>query len=254
MSAQQVSTRGRVRVEDGTKRVRVLFGGRFVADTTRPKLVWEGPKYPIYYLPAEDVDTSALVATGELHHSPSRGDAELHTVKVGDREAPAAAAVYTESAVAGLAGTVRFTWGAMDAWFEEDEEVFVHPRDPHTRVDVLQSSRHVRVEVDGVTVAESRQPRLLFETGLPTRYYLPKTDARLDLMIPSEHHTACPYKGTADYYHLDVNGTRRENFVWFYRHPTLESAKIAGYVSFYNEKVDLYVDGELQVRPHTPFS
>jgi uncharacterized protein (DUF427 family) len=247
-------SRGQVRVEDGTKRVRVLFGGRFVADTTRPKLVWERPHYPVYYLPAEDVDHGVLVATGERHHSSSRGDAELYTVKVGDSEAPGAAAWYSESPVVGLAGTIRFDWGAMDAWFEEDEEVFVHPRDPHKRVDILQSSRHVRVEVDGVTVAESRQPRLLFETGLPTRYYLPKSDVRLDLLVRSSHRTACPYKGTADYYHLDVEGARRENFVWFYQHPTLESAKIAGYVAFYNEKVDLYVDGELQPRPRSPFS
>jgi uncharacterized protein (DUF427 family) len=250
------SARGRVRVEKGNKRVRVLFGGRFVADTTSPKLVWERPHYPTYYVPIGDVDASVLVATGKVDHSPSRGDAELHTVKVGDSEAPAAAAVYRESPVAELAGTVRFTWGAMDAWFEEDEEVFVHPRDPNTRVDVLQSSRHVRVEVDGVTVAESRQPRLLFETGLPTRYYLPRTDVRQDLLVPSDHRTACPYKGTAEYYHLDTGGpgTRRENFVWFYRHPTLESSKIAGYLAFYNERVDLYVDGELQQRPRSPFS
>jgi uncharacterized protein (DUF427 family) len=248
------TARGRVRVEAGDKRVRVQFGGRFIADTIRPKLVWERPQYPRYYVPLQDVDAAVLVPTGERHRSPSRGEAELHTVKVGEREAPGAAAVLTDPVIPELAGTVRFDWQAMDAWFEEDEEVFVHPRDPYTRVDILQSSRHVRVEVDGVTVADSRQPRLLFETGLPTRYYLPKTDVRMDLLTPSDHHTSCPYKGTASYYHLDTGGARRDNFVWWYRHTTLESAKIAGYVAFYNEKVDLYVDGELQPRPRSPFS
>jgi uncharacterized protein (DUF427 family) len=103
-------------------------------------------------------------------------------------------------------------------------------------------------------VADSRQPRMLFETGLPPRYYLPKTDVRMDLLTPTEHRTACPYKGTAGYYSLRVNGATHDNLVWWYQHPTLESAKIAGYVCFYNERVDLYVDGELQARPRTQFS
>jgi uncharacterized protein (DUF427 family) len=241
-------------VEDGSKRVRVVLGGEVVADTGRVKLVWEKPYYPAYYFPAEDVRTDLLVRTGETDHSPSRGDAQVHDVKVGDREAPAAAAWYVASPIDALAGLVRFRWEAMDAWFEEDEEVFVHPRDPYTRVDILQSSRHVRVEVDGVTVADSHQPRLLFETGLPPRFYLPKTDVRMELLAPSERRTQCPYKGTAEYYDLHVNGATHEDFVWWYRHPTLESAKIAGYVSFYNERVDLYVDGVRQQRPRTPFS
>jgi uncharacterized protein (DUF427 family) len=244
----------RVRVEPSAKRVRVMFGGETVADTGRARLVWEKPHYPIYYLPAEDVRADVLVATGATDHSPARGDAEVHTVRVGDREATAAALWYHRSPVAELEGTIRLRWDAMDAWFEEDEEVFVHPRDPYTRVDILQSSRHVRVEVDGLTVADSRQPRILFETGLPPRYYLPKTDVRMDLLIPTEHHTACPYKGTASYYSLEVDGTTHDNAVWWYRHPTLESAKIAGYVCFYNERVDLFVDGQLQDRPRTPFS
>jgi uncharacterized protein (DUF427 family) len=239
-----------MRVEDGPKRVRVMLGGHFVADTRRVKLVWEKPYYPTYYFPAADVDTDTLVNTGD---APS-GDAEVYSVKVGDREAAAAAAWYRQSPIEELSDTIRFHWDAMDAWFEEDEEVHVHPRDPYSRVDVLQSSRHVRVEVDGVTVAESRQPRMLFETGLPTRYYLPKTDVRMDLLTPTEHRTHCPYKGTAEYYSLDIDGTTHENQVWWYRHPTPESAKVAGYVCFYNERVDLYVDGVLQPRPRSPFS
>jgi uncharacterized protein (DUF427 family) len=244
----------RVRVERVAKRVRVVLGGAVVADSRRARLVWERPWYPTYYLPDRDVRTDLLVATGATDHSADRGDAEVHTVKVGDLQADSAALWYRRSPVAGLEGTIRLRWEAMDAWFEEDEEVFVHPRDPYTRVDVLQSSRHVRVEVDGVTVADSRQPRILFETGLPPRYYLPKTDVRMDLLVPTGHRTACPYKGTAGYYSVRVGGTTHDNLVWWYQHPTLESAKIAGYVCFYNERVDLYVDDELQERPRTPFS
>ena len=247
------TSRGGTRVEQSAKRVRVLFGGRFVADTTRPRLVWETSAYPTYYLPIEAVAEDALVPTGEVDDSP-RGQAELHTVTAGGRQAQGAAAVYRDSPSPELRGTVRFTWGDMDAWYEEDEEVFVHPRDPYKRVDILASSRHVRVEVDGVTVAESTRPTLLFETGLPTRYYLPPTDVRLDLLVPSDHRTACPYKGTAGYHHLQLPGGRRDNAVWSYRHPTMESARIAGLYAFYNERVDLYVDGELQARPRTPFS
>jgi uncharacterized protein (DUF427 family) len=137
---------------------------------------------------------------------------------------------------------------------EEDEPVYVHPRDPYTRVDILASSRHVQVVVDGETIADSHQPRILFETGLPPRYYLPLPDVRLDLLTPSQTETRCPYKGTATYWHLDVIGHHYDDFTWIYRAPLPESQKIAGLAAFYNEKVDLYVDGVLQERARTKFS
>jgi uncharacterized protein (DUF427 family) len=142
----------------------------------------------------------------------------------------------------------------MDAWFEEDEEVYVHPRDPHTRVDILPSSRHVEVVVNGVTVADSHQPRLLFETGLPTRYYLPLVDVRLDLLHPSDTTTRCPYKGTAGYWSVEAGGQVVPDLAWIYRAPAAESVRIAGLACFYNEKVELYVDGVHQEQPHTKFS
>lgn len=248
-----VETGGRVRVERTQKRVRVQFAGRVVADG-HPLLVWERPWYPTYYFDAADVRTDLLHDTGEVHHSSDRGDAGLHTVAVGDRRAEGAAAWYGDAAPAGLAGTVRFDWPAMDAWFEEDEQVHVHPRDPHKRVDVLASARHVRIEIDGVTIAESRQPIALFETGLPVRWYLPKTDVRMDLLTPTDRVTSCPYKGDANYYAVTVEGETHDDVVWWYRHPTRESAPIAGRVCFYDERVDVYVEGELQERPVTPFS
>jgi uncharacterized protein (DUF427 family) len=246
--------RGRVRVEDGQKRIRVYLGGEVVADSRRTKLVWEKPYYPVYYFPEADVRSDLLVDTGETHRSPSRGTATISTVKAGGAEAPDAARVWRAANIEGIADHVSFVWNAMDAWFEEDEEVFVHARDPYTRVDILQSSRHIEVEVDGVKVADSHQPRLLFETGLPVRYYLPKTDVRLDLLTPTETRTDCPYKGTASYWSVDAAGTIHRDIVWGYQAPTLESIQISGYLSFYNEKVDIYVDGELQDRPRTIFS
>ncbi len=243
-----------LRTEDCSKRVRAYLGGELVADTTRPKLVWEVPYFPSYYLPQADVRMELLTPTGRGERSsPGLGEASCFTVKGGGRVAHDAAWHYPESPVEELRGYVRLDWEAMDAWFEEDEEVYVHPHDPHKRVDVLHSSRHVEVSVNGVKIADSHQPRLLFETALPTRYYVPLVDVRMDLLRPSETTSRCPYKGVATYWSLEAGGQRFEDLAWTYKAPTLESAKIAGLVCFFTERVDLYVDGVLQERPSTPF-
>jgi uncharacterized protein (DUF427 family) len=232
--------------------VRAYFGQELVLDTASPLMVWEVPYYPSYYVPIEDIQAE-LVATGAVEHSPSRGDADVYDVKVGRTTAAGAAKRYSESPIPELRDAVHIKWDAMDQWLEEDEPVYVHPRDPHTRVDILSSSRHVVVVIDGVEVADSHQPRILFETGLPPRYYVPLPDLQLGLLVPSTTESHCPYKGTADYWHADVNGRRYEDIVWTYRSPFPESQKIAGLAAFYNEKVDLYVDGDRQERPRTKF-
>jgi uncharacterized protein (DUF427 family) len=246
-------TAGRVRTETGRKRVRVYLGGELVADTRQPVLVWEWPYFPVYYFPAADV-RAELVEAGETKHSPSRGDAQLYHVRVPGTEAKRAALRYPDSPLEDLRGLVRLDWDAMSEWFEEDEPVYTHPRDPYSRVDILASSRHVRVEVDGVTVADSRQPRILFETGLPPRYYVPLTDVRMDLLRSSATQTHCPYKGTASYWSVQAGEQLRTDIVWIYRTPLPESQKVAGLACFYDEKVDVYLDGELQPRPKTHFS
>jgi uncharacterized protein (DUF427 family) len=247
MSESSATERGRVRVEQGQKRVRAFLNGELVADTIRPLLVWESPYYPAYYLPASDI-RAKLVASGESEHSPSRGTAEVLDVVTGAGTAAKAGRRYTDSPFEELRDAVRLDWDSMTEWFEEDEPVYVHPRNPYARVDILASSRHIRVEVDGVTVAESRSPRILYETYLPPRYYLPITDVRMDLLRPSDTETRCPYKGTATYWSIEVNGHRYDDLVWIYRTPLPESQKIAGLACFYNEKVDLYVDGVRQPR------
>lgn len=244
--------RGRVRVEAGQKRVRVYMRGRLVADTLRPLLVWEIPYYPTYYVPLTDVHAD-LEPNGISEHSPSRGEATGYDVVVDGVRADGAAQRYLDSPLPDLNDAVRLDFATFD-WFEEDEPIMVHPRDPYSRVDILASTRQVRVEIDGVTVAESSAPRILFETGLPARYYLPLTDVRMDLLTTSDTHTSCPYKGTADYWHLEVDGTEHRDIVWIYRTPLPESQKIAGLACFYNEKVDIYLDGVRQDRPHSPFS
>ena len=251
--ADAVAARGRVRVEQGHKRVRAFLGGGLVADTTSPWLVWEIPYYPAYYIPVSDV-RAELTASGAIDHSPSRGDATVYDVSVGAVQAKGAARRYEDSPIEELRGLVRLDWDAMSEWFEEDEPVYTHPRDPYTRVDVLASSRRIRVEVDGVVVADSVRPHLLFETGLPVRYYLPLTDVRMDLLRPSATQSHCPYKGTATYWTVDTGRAVHEDLAWMYRTPLPESQKIAGLVCFYNEKVDTYVDGALQEQPRTKFS
>ncbi len=236
--------RGRVRVERGAKRIRAYIGGKAVADTTRPLLVWEKPYYPTYYFPAEDVRTELLSPDGGHAHSPSRGDGRTYAIDAGGRTVPGAALRLEESPFVELRDTIRLDWEAMDAWFEEDEQVFTHPRDPYTRVDVLPSSRHVRIEVDGTTIAESTKPTLLFETGLPLRYYLPQTHVRMDLLTPTETSSHCPYKGAAEYWSLRLGEVVHADLAWSYRTPLPESQKIAGLIAFYAERVDLIVDGE----------
>ena len=245
-TAKTTQARGRVRVEHGAKRIRAYLGGELVADTTEPLLVWEKPSYPAYYFPAVDVRTELLSPDDGIAHSPSRGDGHLFTVRAGGKEAAGAALRYEQSPFEELRDAIRLDWHAMDAWFEEDEEVFTHPRDPYTRVDIVPSSRHVRIEVDGVTIAETEKPTLLFETGLRTRIYVPKTHVRMDLLTPTESISYCPYKGEAEYWSLRVGDEVRPDVAWSYRTPLPESQKIAGLISFYPEKVDLYVDGVLE--------
>jgi uncharacterized protein (DUF427 family) len=254
MSTTRATSRGRVRIEAGAKRVRALLGGETVADTTSPVLVWEVPYYPTYYFPLADVRRELLVPEDGVEHSPSRGDARTFTVRAGGTEAPRAALRYEDSPVPELRDLIRLDWQAMDAWFEEDEEVFTHARDPYTRVDILAGSRHVRVEVAGVTVAESTSPRMLFETGLPVRYYLPKTHVHLDALVKSESVSHCPYKGQAEWWSVRAGDATYEDLAWSYRMPLPESQKIAGLIAFYDERVDVYVDGVRQPRPVTKFS
>jgi uncharacterized protein (DUF427 family) len=241
-----------IRVEHSRKRVRILLAGELVADTTSALLVWEVPYYPTYYVPAGDVRAELIPAGADS--DPRLGEAELLTVKVSAETAENAARRYPSCPATQLREAVRFDWSAMGEWLEEDEPVYTHARDPHTRVDILASSRHVRIEIDGVTIADSTSPRILFETGLPPRYYLPLSDIRTDLLRPSARHTSCPYKGTAGYWSVDTGHNVHEDVIWIYRTPLPESQKIAGLGCFYDEKVDVFIDGVQQRRPRTAFS
>jgi len=218
--------------------VRTTFGGETVASSKRMMLLHEPGKLPVYYFPHEDVRMQMLTLGGQEGR---------WTVRSGGREAPNAAWTRDDGAY------FAFDWAAMDHWFEEDDEVFKHARDPFHRVDVLRGSRHVRVELDGEVLADTERPSLLFETGLPTRYYIPRADVNMKCLTPSDTHTICPYKGTASYWSLKLNGKTYEDYVWTYPAPIPECPKIWQLLAFYNERVDTWVDGELQARPKTNF-
>lgn len=242
--------------ETTQRRIRAEFGGQVIADSKRAMLMRESGHELHYYFPEADVRMDLLVATDHITHSGYKGDAHHWTVKVGEREAENAAWAYPEvkEGRPDMRGYVAFGWKAMDHWYEEDEEVFVHPRDPYHRVDTILSSRHIRVVVNGETIAETHRPHLLFETGLPTRYYIPQEDIRMDLLTPTETHTACPYKGTASYWSIKASNQVYKDLVWGYLDPIPETPKIKGLLAFYNEKLDIYVDGELEGKPRTVWS
>ena len=233
-------------VEPVPRRVRATLAGQTIVDTTTALYVWDWPPYPKFYLPVGDIDSAVLV--DEKHTQQlRRGTAQRYGLRVGDRDVPEALRIYQDGPLAGYA---HVEWNAVDAWFEEDEQVFVHPRNPYARVDALRSTRHVRVSRDGVLLAETHSPVLLFETGLPTRYYINPAEVNLEHLTPSSTQTQCPYKGvTSGYWSTESV----PDIAWTYHFPLAACAAIAGLIAFYNEKVDLVVDGVELPRPKTHF-
>lgn len=254
-----------MRTEPVDKRVRGYLGdptggGTPVADSRDPLLFWEdGFPIPSYALPEADVRTELLRAAA----APPEGGwsffgahgpvSEWFDLVVGERVVPRAAWRRDDPA---LDGRLVVAWDpALPLrWTEEDEEVAGHPRDPHHRVEVLPSSRHVVVRREGVVLAESSRPVMLLETGLPTRYYLPEEDVALELLEPSTTTSFCPYKGVADRYLSVAGQDGGRDLVWSYSDPKPAVGLIAGRLAFYDEHVDVTVDGVEVPRPVSPFS
>ncbi|MFD0535538.1 DUF427 domain-containing protein [Actinomadura luteofluorescens] len=222
-------------MHDFPRRVRARFAGETVLDTERGRLLHETGLLPVLYVPEEDVRTDLLEKTVHSTHCPFKGDAVYWTVRAGDRAAENAVWGYPEPKpeAAWLRGHMAFYWDRMDAWFDEDEEVKGHLRDPFHRVDARTTSRRVRVLLDGEVVAETGRPKLLSETGLPNRYYIPAEGVRRDLLTRSAKRTFCPYKGEATYWSL----AGAEDAAWSYEEPLEDAAKIGGYLSFDHEAV-----------------
>ncbi|WP_175407948.1 DUF427 domain-containing protein [Streptomyces sp. TRM64462] len=243
--------------EPSERWVRATKGATTVVDSRRPVLFWEpGVPVPLYAFPEADVRTDLLRPAAEPPSGRRHpGATAFHDLVVAGGTTPNAA--WTPPGP-DLAGYLAFEWfgrSALDHWYEEETEIFVHPRDPHKRVDALPSSRHVQVAIGGTTVAETRTPVLLFETRLPVRYYFPRDDVRLDLLTPTDHVTRCPYKGLAtDYWSWTGPGDVPPNVAWSYPAPLPAAHEITGMIAFYNEFVDLTVDEQPLQRPVTYFT
>lgn len=233
------------------KRVRALLGGETVVDSRRTQLLHETGLLPQLYVPFDDVRMDLLEQTAKSTHCPFKGDARYWTVRVGERVEEDVVWSYPEPLTGAppLAGLAAFYFDRMDAWYEEDEELVGHMRDPFHRVDTRAGSRHVVVRVGGEVVAETNSPVMLFETGLPVRYYLPVDGVREDLLEPSETTSVCPYKGTASYASVrtggdrggDIGGDRAADVAWTYREPLGEALQVAGLWSFLGDDVDIDV-------------
>jgi uncharacterized protein (DUF427 family) len=238
------------------QRIRALFAGETVVDSKRAKLLHETGHLPVYYFPLEDVRTDLLERTDTHTHCPHKGEASYWSLTVGARSAPDAVWGYEEpiEPASFLRGHVAVYWHVPDEWFAEDEQLFGHPRDPYSRIDVYRTSRRVCVTVGGEVVAESVRTRALFETGLPTRYYFPPEDVRLDLLDPSPKRTRCAYKGSASYWHVRAGGELHDDLAWTYPDPQHDAEPVRDLIAFFNERVDLEVDGEAQDRPRTQWS
>ena len=266
---------GQVRYEPTAKRIRAVLGGATVLDSTRAVLVWEPRRVvPSYAVPVDDVraeliaaDPVAAAAADEVGLAmpdvssrpvldPSvpfavhTADGQAVDLRTGVQSRPAAG---FRLADADLAGYVVLDFGAFDTWYEEDEQNVAHPRDPFHRIDVLPSSRQVKLELDGQLLAESSRPTVLFETMLPARYYLPREDIRADL-IPSSRRTFCPYKGQASYWSAVPGGDLLADIAWTYEQPLHDAAQVRGLIAFFDERIDVTLDGERLARPITPWS
>lgn len=243
----------RGRIEPAPRRVRGYLGHELVFDTTAARYVWEVPYYPHYYVPLADVRAELL----RDENRPQRaqfGPSRLHALVGAGQTRASAARVFDADSDSPLAATVRFDWDPL-CWFEENERIYGHPRNPYTRVDALRSHRQVRVELDGIVLADTRSPVLLFETGLPTRYYIDLTDVAFEYLEPSSTQSLCPYKGTtSQYWSVRVGDAVQPDLAWTYHYPLPAVAPIAGLVAFYNEKLDITVDAVAKSRPQTQFS
>jgi uncharacterized protein (DUF427 family) len=248
--------KGLIYFEDFPRRMRALFGGETVVDGRHAKLLHEHGLLPILYFPDDEVRTDLLEPSDHVTHCPWKGEARHWSLRVGDRLAENAAWGYADpiDEAPPLAGYTAFYWHLLDEWLEEDEPAIVHVRDPYHRVDVLDTSRHVRVLVNDEVVAESDHLRVIFETGLPPRWYFLPDDVRSDVLMESDKHTGCAYKGFASYWSVRTGDAVEEDVAWFYPEPRRDVERIKHHIAFFNERVDIEVDGELQERPITQWS
>ncbi|KXH39189.1 hypothetical protein CNYM01_05973 [Colletotrichum nymphaeae SA-01] len=261
--ARHLLTNGPHKTQPTARRVRVILNSTCVVDTTKAVHVWEHVAYPQYYVPVTELRNCRWKDKQDIQSTTDASQAAAAVVEVtvpgrdgeNDFTTDRALRFSDNGEISGaLKGLIRLEFGSMDQWLEEETPIYVHPKDPYKRIDILPSSRPVEVKVAGKTVAKTNFAVHLLETGLPTRYYLPLASIDQSALRKSKLITKCPYKGDAEYYSVVVDGKEHSDLVWYYRLPTQESVGIAGLLCFYNEKVDIILDGELLEQPKTFFS
>jgi uncharacterized protein (DUF427 family) len=237
-------------------RIRAIFEKETVVDAYKPYLLHESGRLPVYYFERDEVRTDLLESAERGDDDPHKGAPERWTLRVGDRAVPGAAWTHVGAPEEArfLEGLIAVDWNAMDEWFCEDEQLYGHPRDPYSRIDVYRTSRHVRVLLDGELLAATTRSSVLYETGLPPRYYIPAEDVRTDLLEPSSKRTRCAYKGSASYWSVRVGDELVDDLVWTYPDPDDDAKQVRDLLCFFNERIDLELDGELAERPHTQWS
>jgi uncharacterized protein (DUF427 family) len=243
---------GLLYLEESPKWIRARFGGETVADSRHPRLLHEHGRLPVFLFPEQEVRMDLLRPSGRTKQDAVKGELRMLDLAVDGRGVEDAAWTFESEPL--LEGLVALRWDAMDEWLEEEEQLHGHPRDPYSRIDVRETSRHVVVRVHGEVVAETRRAKVLFEAGLPPRWYFPAEDVRRELLEPSDTQTTCAYKGFASYFDLRVGDQLEDDLVWTYNDPLHDALQVKYMLAFFNERVNLEVDGERQDRPRTQWS
>ncbi len=243
-------------VEPSPRWIRGVLAEEIVIDSRDARVVYEQGRLPIYFFRREQVRTDLLNESEHRTGSAILGEARWFDLQAGETIAEKAAWSFEEPPPGAevMAGLIAFDWNALDHWYEEDEELIVHLRDPYHRIDVMPTSRQLRISLDGEPLAETNRATVLFETGLPPRWYIPRADVREELLARSDHRTGCAYKGFASYFSARIRDHEERDLVWTYPDPRHEVESIGGFLCFFDERVDTEIDGELQERPLTPWS
>lgn len=230
------------------RRMRVRFGGAWIADSEDVVVLYEPGRYPVAYFPQRDIAAGALESADYTNRHRDLGLTSWYTVKAGERSATRGAWQHTElpAYASELRGRVAFGWRAMDAFYEEEERILSHAADSYHRIDIRQAARHLVVRYGERVIADTTRPLVLYESGFAPRWYVPRADVDETALIRVEGQTLCPYKGLATYY--DIADAHRA--VWSYEDALAEVGRISGLLSFEPDKVAVYLDGvQLRLEP-----